>query len=439
MKKRTTMAVVAAGVCIPLAAWLALGRGGSEPLLIATAVAQPLDLEVRNRDIEFFEARAKADPYSGSDRGRLAYLYLQRGRETGEYEDYRRAETAARASLAARTHRNEGAYLTLASSQLAQHHFADALQAARELVAMAPDQPSYLALLGELQLEMGDYVGARATFGALEPARANLAVAPRLARWDELNGRTVQARNTLVRAARDADSRGDLPREQAAWFHLRVADLESRSGRLDAAEREFAAGLRANPGDARMYAGLARVEWLRGEWERALAYGEAAGDRADISTLAVMGDAAAELGRAADAEAWYGKAEASAAATPEPYNRQWTAFRLDHGRHLAETRALLEREIAGRKDVLGYDMLAWARFRVGDVAGARVAMGRALAMGTPDPTFHFHAGMIERAAGNPAGAREHLEKALDINPRFHPRFAAVARAVLNDRPLPESW
>jgi len=439
MKKRNRMVAVAAGVCIPLAAWLAVGRGGSEPLLIATAAAHPLDLEVRNQDIAFFEARAKADPYSGSDRGRLAYLYLQRGRETGEYEDYRRAEAAARASIEARAHRNEGGYLTLASSQLAQHHFADALRSARALVAMAPDRPSYLALLGELQLEMGDYAAARATFGALEPARANLAVAPRMARWDELNGRTTKARNTLVTAARDADSRGDLPREQAAWFHLRVADLESRSGRLDAAERALAAGLRANPGDARMYAGLARVEWLRGEWERVLAYGEAAGDRADIATQALMGDAAAELGRAAEAEGWYGRAEAAAAANPEPYNRQWTAFRLDHGRAIPETRALLEREIVGRRDVLGYDMLAWARFRAGDVAGARAAMGRALALGTPDATFHFHAGMIERAAGNPAGAREHLEKALDINPRFHPRFAAVARAVLNDRPLPESW
>jgi hypothetical protein len=94
MKKRNRIVAVAAGVCIPLAAWLALGRGGSEPLLIATAAAHPLDLEVRNQDIAFFEARAKADPYSGSDRGRLAYLYLQRGRETGEYEDYRRAEAA---------------------------------------------------------------------------------------------------------------------------------------------------------------------------------------------------------------------------------------------------------------------------------------------------------------------------------------------------------
>jgi hypothetical protein len=39
--------------------------------------------------------------------------------------------------------------------------------------------------------------------------------------------------------------------------------------------------------------------------------------------------------------------------------------------------------------------------------------------------------MIERAAGDDEAARRHLRAALRLNPRFHPRHAATARAVLD--------
>ena len=47
--------------------------------------------------------------------------------------------------------------------------------------------------------------------------------------------------------------------------------------------------------------------------------------------------------------------------------------------------------------------------------------------------------MIERALGNEDGARKHLRTALEINPRFHPVFAKVARAALEGRALPDEW
>ncbi len=441
MKRGTAAALVAIPIAIGGGAWLA-GRGGGEMEMAAPAFAGAevkAEAEMRDADIALFEARAKEDPYGGSDRARLAYLYLQRGRETGDYEDYRRAERAARQAVAARADRNESGYLSLSSALLAQHRFAESLEAARVLVAMDPDKPSYRALLGELQLEMGDYAGARGTFGSLEGDEENLAVAPRLARWEEVRGNTDRARSILVGAARQADGRGDLPLEQAAWFHLRVGDLETRNGRLRQAEDAFRRGLARNPGDARMYAGLARTAWMQGRWKEAIAFGERAGERADFNTLSVMGDAHAALGNRAEAERFYRMIEDGNAESPEPYARQWTLFRLDHGREIPATLALLRREIEGRRDVLGYDMLAWALFRAGDFAAARESSRQALAMGTRDASAFFHAGMIEHALGNQDGARKHLRTALDINPRFHPVFAEVARAALDGRALPAEW
>ena len=134
------------------------------------------------------------------------------------------------------------------------------------LVQAEPESPSARALLAEIQMELGDYEGARASFGWLGRFEDDLAVAPRVARWEEVQGLTLQARNRLYAARAKAASRGDLPNEQVAWFHLRVGDLELRNGRLRQAERAFREGLAVEPGDHRLYAGLARVEAARGRF-----------------------------------------------------------------------------------------------------------------------------------------------------------------------------
>jgi tetratricopeptide (TPR) repeat protein len=430
MNRRRMAALAVFGGALAAAGGRMAFGGQPLPPLPAEVPETMADAAVRAADIALFERRAAEDPYGASDRARLAYLYLQRSRETGDFHDFSRAEAEARSSIGLRHQRNGGARLALASSLLAQHRFADARAAAAALVADDPDKPSYRALLAEIEMELGDYDAARASFGRLGGHEDNLAVAPRLARWEEIQGLTVQARNRLYAARASAAARGDLPREQVAWFHLRVGDLELRAGRLRQAERAFREGLAVEPGDQRLYAGLARVEAARGRWRRVLEHGARAGTRADLATLALMGDAHAALGRAAEAEQMYTAVEAAHAANPEPFARQWTQYRLDHGRALPQTLAVLRQEAAARPDVLGQDMLAWALYLAGDHAAAREASRNALRLGTRDASFHFHAGMIERALGDGAAARTHLRRALDINPRFHPTWADSARAAL---------
>jgi tetratricopeptide (TPR) repeat protein len=223
----------------------------------------------------------------------------------------------------------------------------------------------------------------------------------------------------------------DLPREQVAWFHLRVGDIALRNGRLKEAERAFRDGLRVEPADVRLLSGMARLSAVRHDWAHVVAYGEGTGERADIATLALIGDAYAALGDAAAAERYFQKAEQSAHANPEPFNRQWTLFRLDHGRHIAATVAQLRDEISVRQDVYGWDQLAWGLYHAGEYQAARAAMQQALRMGTADAVLCFHAGLIERALGNHADAERHLRAALAANPHFHPTFPARARAVLD--------
>lgn len=437
MRTRRSVTVVAALVLAAGIGWTVAERAGANalppapiPELAGGFIPALSEAGVTEKQIAFHEARIEGDPRAAADRAALASLYLQRSREGGGFDDYRRAEEMARQSLAIRVNQNSRAGRMLAASLLAQHRFTEAYEVAQELVRVWPEDPAHRALLAELQMELGDYEATRVTLGSLQSARENLSVAPRLARWAEMTGRAEEERRLLYAAADRAMYRSDLPREQVAWFHLRAAEHDLKHGRLQEAEDAVRAGLQVEPGDFRLVSVLVRLEAQRGRWAEAVAYGEMVGDAADLRTLGAIGDAYAQLGDHAAAERFYQKLEQSAAENPEPYNRQLYQFRLDHDRNVPETLAILREEIKERKDVLGYDLLAWALYKTGDIAAARQAMEKALRLGTQDPTFFFHAGLIEQATGDSAAANRHFRKALEINPQFHPVFAQMAREAL---------
>lgn len=106
-------------------------------------------------------------------------------------------------------------------------------------------------------------------------------------------------------------------------------------------------------------------------------------------------------------------------------------FLLDRNRRIPEVLANAQREIETRKDIYGYDLLAWALHKSGRNVAARAAMNEARRLGTRDADFFYHAGMIERALGDAPRARYFLSEALKVNPSFDPTHARNARAVLD--------
>ena len=396
------------------------------------AAAVPSASHIRDLDIEFYQARVKRDPRSARDFTQLAGLYLQRARETADNEDLVRAERSARHSLELRRGRNDAAFGVLASSLMAQHRFAEALDVGRELLALDSTSVAARGLVAETELELGRYDEAGRLFGQLATYQGDIGVAPRLARWDELHGRPQEARRLLRLARDEAGRRHAMPKEQIAWFHLRLGDLALRTGHLDEAERELDSGLRIAPDDYRLLGTLARVYAVRHDWRRAAEDGELSVARAlDPATLGLLHDTYVALGDSATAEEYYHAMALAVLRQPGPYHRAWSLFLLDHDREVPRVLAKVEEELATRRDIYGYDLLAWALHKSGRDAEARAPMQRALALGTRDAMLHYHAGMIARALGDSATARAQLQVALAINPYWHPSQPAAARAVLD--------
>jgi tetratricopeptide (TPR) repeat protein len=386
---------------------------------------------IRDSDIAFYEARARRDPTGAMDLARAARLYLQRARETGNYDDVLRAEADARRSIAHRAGHNATAVQVLASALLSEHRFGDAQDVARGLVASDPTHVSYRAALGEIDFELGRYPEARATFDSLRAFRGELSVTPRLARWEELTGHTEAARHLLHVALDEAERRADLPQEQVAWFWLRLGDLELRAGRPDVAAFAYGRGLRAHPEDYRVLAAVAHLDAVRHDWRGAVDAGERAiAANLDPATLGTISDAYAALGDTGKAAEYARVLEVAVSRQPGAYHRAWSLFLLDHHRRVGEVLSKARAELEIRQDIYGYDVVAWALYQDGRARDAERPMIRALSQGTRDAMLFYHAGMIARAAGRPADGRAYLERALATNPYFHPTQPDSARAVL---------
>ena len=241
----------------------------------------------------------------------------------------------ARAPAAGGTSEASG---VLASSLLGQHRFAEALEAAAGAARGGFDldrgarpawpRPSSSSdattrparLFGMLASYQGD-LGRRATTGSLGraawPARGS-ATAPRARRG-------TQARR-----------RHGMPREQVAWFDLRLGDLALRAGQLDEAERELEAGLEILPGDYRLLGTLARARTPIGT-TGASRPTPASSPYPGRSTPPRSGCCTTHGPRSATRrrpQEYYRAMAVAVLRQPGPYHRAWSLFLLDHDREV---------------------------------------------------------------------------------------------------------
>jgi tetratricopeptide (TPR) repeat protein len=373
--------------------------------------------QLLDSNIAFYEAVARRDPTGGMAMGQLALFYMRRARATGSYEDVLRSESAARRSLTNRGMHNTRARQALAASLLSEHRFTDALAIAQELADRDPGNAAFRASLGEIQMELGRYGEARASFESVAGYTNDLSVAPRLARWAELQGRPDEAYHLLDRSLLAVLDRHDVPAEQQAWFWLRLGDLQLRRGRMSDAAAAYERGLGVHENDYRLLAAMAKLEAARQHWQAAIDFGQrAVAVSLDPATLGTISDAYAALGDSARARDYAHAMEIAVSKQATAYHRAWSLFLLDHGRRVNEVLAKAQEELRTRKDIYGYDVVAWALHACGRDREARDAMTHALSLGTQDALLFYHAGVIDRALGRADAAARELARAHALNP-----------------------
>lgn len=434
MRTKSGWAFVAMGVLV-VAFSLALllwDGGDAAPQQADLATANLEDPNGTSATIAFWEARVHADPADFVAYNRLAGAYLQRGRETGNVEDYTRAQAAIDASLMQLPGDNPSAYSIEAVLQNVRHDFTGAIETARHALTLDPADLSAVTTIGDAQLALGDYDAAFDTYNNVVNQSPTLSSFSRLAHIYELRGQLDEAEGAWKNAI-SLDSRRNV--EATAWARTQFGALYFNQGALSDASAQYTAALETFPGYVHAIAGQARVAAARGDYSRSIAlYTEVTDRRPLPEYVAALGDVYAAAGRYEDARRQYDLVTAIEqlyVANGINTDLQMALFLADHDLRPEDAlRQALAIYDAQPESIYTADAVAWALYKSGRAQDALPYVDQALRLGTRDASLLYHAGMINAALGNTDVARAQLGEALDINPVFSPLHARTAKQTL---------
>jgi tetratricopeptide (TPR) repeat protein len=323
-----------------------------------------------------------------------------------------------------------------ASVLVALHRFGEARDLAQRIVVQSPGDATALGVLGDSSLELGDLDGAARAYAELEAVAGGSAALVRAGRLAFVLGDTAAAvahTRSSVDAALDEGLEGDT----LAFYQVTLGETLLATGDAGGARDAYVAALESRPDLPAALVGLARLDAFDGDLDAAIAGLDGAIAAIPLpETLARRADLLALRGGPGDAElADADRATVEAVAglagdAASVYDRGLALYLSD--RRLDPERAvrLAEAEAAVRRDVYGYDALAWALFNAGRPAEAAAPMASALAAGTRDARLWYHAGLIAAANGDAETARGLLRDALALGPALDQVARARAEAAL---------
>ncbi len=394
------------------------------------------DYADRDRTIAFWERQSRkrvADDMVSPRQ--LATEYLQRYRERGDVGDVLRARAAARQSLRAQPRGNLGADVALASVELTLHQFREALAETRYVESYDPTDPQMKIREASLDLELGNYAGAKRIIDALPPA-SDFEAIPQdtlVTRYDELTGKLAQARTLFERPTAFYNAQFDAPAQQRAWFFFRSGELAFEAGDNDAALSFERRALEVFPNYVDATRAAARFSCALERWSDCLKYATASANVIPYpETLGYEADAQTALGDTAAAKITNELIEA----VERIGNQQRISDRLlaiyysEHRLHRDDAYRIARRELAVRDDVFTEDTLAWAAAMDGRWDEARTAIHKAARFDTENSLLQYHAGAIAEHFGDRQEAKRRYERALALNSHFHAVYANDARARL---------
>lgn len=360
----------------------------------------------------------------------LATAAMQRFRETADAGYYAVAEQAANRALALDPDNFEAidALATLANSR---HRFADAVPLARKSLRLEPDHFMPLGILGDALIELGRYEEGFATVDKRLALRPDPVSYTRASYVAELQGDREHA-IALMSQAVDASPPNT---ESKVWSRAHLALLHLGGGDIAAAQEVLRVAEAERPEDPRVNAALGALAAAKGDldeaarrYDKSLKLSPAPEYAASLLEVDI---ARGDKARVATTTALLEKLDDGEEAAGVNIDLDRALIRADLGTPTAADIASARRGRAARPGIVGDQALGWVLTRAGKCDEALTYARRSLRLGTQDALLHFHAGAAARCAGETAQAREWLQTALDINPRFSVRWAPVARRMLS--------
>jgi tetratricopeptide (TPR) repeat protein len=383
------------------------------------------------RELSSLQESVRDNPKNGRNKTLLGTTYLQKARETGDPTYLSKAEQLFKQALDLNSNDFE-AMAGMGSLSLSRHQFWEALRWGEKGLVLNPWSAELHGVVGDACVELGEYDRAVKIFQKMVDLRPQLSAYSRVSYIRELYGDTQGA----IEAMSIAVSSGAPNRENTAWCQVQLGHLYFNQGNYRMAERQYQNALKHLPKYVHALAGIARLRVAQSKFdEGARLYEEVVAAMPLPEYVIALGDLYEAVGKKDLAKKQYDLVlamEELYRANGIDTEMEMALFEVDHHGNVSVALKQAQRQIQKQGNIKAADVLAWALYKAGRYQEAESTIEKALRLGTKDPLFLYHAGMIHYRAGQRTKAKECLSQALALNPHFSIRHAPVARHTLDE-------
>jgi hypothetical protein len=231
-KPKTFIIAITASIAVAMiGAQASRGMNARRAIMPATSIASPANFLASlptpigtptktEKDIAKYKITVETRPTDASAWAKLGDSLMQKARESANHQYYDWAEKAYEQSLTI-TPTQSDALTGMAWVSGGRHQFDKSIEWAQKSLALNPKDDAAYGLIGDAQLEQGDYKAALVTYQKMLDTRPNMASYSRGAHLLYLMGDTRKAMWLMTKAIKA----GGPYSENTAWCNAKLAEM----------------------------------------------------------------------------------------------------------------------------------------------------------------------------------------------------------------------
>jgi len=378
------------------------------------------------------------DPSDIKSRIALAAIYLQEARSSGNFAYYDRAALSCVNTVLKKEANNFEALTFKATIYLSQHHFAEGLKLATQILKTYSYNAFVYGILVDANVELGKYKAALDDADKMVSIRPDIRSYSRISYLREIYG-DIPGAIEAMKLAVEAGSPGS---ESTEWARVQLGKLYEQLGEMKYAEMYYTISLENRPGYPYALAGLARIAANKKDYKKTIELYQRADSASndysfkdalvEVYRLTGNGDQSLNVANAiVDEMEKAANAMAKGDSSGHYADKEMAyAYLAVANYDKAIEHALLEYN--RRPDNIdANETAAWVYYKKTDYSKAELYIKAAVRTGCKNPTLLCRAGLICAKAGDKPGAKEYLQRALKNNPNISPLLREEAQQALN--------
>ncbi len=381
----------------------------------------------------------KDNPTDSKSQLRLAALYIQEARVTGNYAYYDVAAMKYINDVLNLDSLNFNGLVFKSLIYMSQHHFADGLLVAHKAQQVNPYNAYVYGLLVDGNVETGNYDSAVAYADRMVAVRPDLTSYSRVSYLREIFGDYPGAIKAMQMAV-EAGGPGD---EHTEWTRYQLANLYQKTGDYKKADTLYQMSLSMRPDYAYALSGLAQIAMASKDYKKAISlYQKADSVVDDYSIKEELVDAYLQSGQQAKAD------ELSKQVIDELNSNSQAAVANQNLGHYADRELayaylkIKDNDKALEHALMEYnrrpnnidvnETVAWCYYCKGDYAKAVPYINEALRTHSKNPILLSRAALIYYKSGNTQLAKTTIAETSLQNPYIDPELKADAEKTMGN-------